>query len=158
MDYKTVVGQEVIRYDGAKGVIKEVDKQGAIHIKYEKDIFDGGYLFDPFVSEEVRFVNDELQKVIDDKIEEITKSQLEIINKSMARNKEEETYYITKKNYNGQDEIVLSLKCDLKDAKIAFSYIIKEQQREMRRDRFGFKWHQVKLFESKTNKKIAQES
>ena len=76
----------------------------------------------------------------------------------MARNKEEETYYITKKNYNGQDEIVLSLKCDLKDAKIAFSYIIKEQQREMRRDRFGFKWHQVKLFESKTNKKIAQES
>ena len=158
MDYKSMVGQKVVRCDNVKGVIKEVDKEGAIHIKFEGDAFSGGYLFDPFLAEQVRFLDETLQKEIDEQIAEIDAKQLDIINKCKANNKEEETYYITKQNTDGINEVVISLKCSYDEALKAFSYVIKEQQREMRKNRNNFKWRVVRLFESKTDKQLRQES
>ena len=159
MDYKQMIGQEVIGFGNIRGKIKSVDKQGGIQIKYENSFLPGTYLFDPFLSEYVRFVDENLQKEIDEKIKERDKKQIEIMNKSIAKGKAEETYYITKEDYDGEHKVVLSLKCDLIDAKIVFVYLIKLQQREMReKSKLGFRWQQLRLYESKTDKKIAQES
>ena len=75
-----------------------------------------------------------------------------------AQNKDEETYYITKENEYGNNETILSLKCDLEDAEKAFLYIIREQVKEKNNFGEGYKWKVLRLFESKTDKQIRQES
>lgn len=156
MNYRAYIGEKVIRYDGEKGIIKDVDRFGFIKIEYENDIFAGSYMYDPFLNEDVRFENEEIQKEIDDKLAEINNKNLELINSSLAAKKEDENFYITMDNEDGSRETIYSLKCDLDSAHRVFSYAVKEQQKVYRR--LNTKWRVVRLFDSKTNKQIAQES
>ena len=156
MDYKKVIGKKVIRYDGVFGVIKEVDNCGNVHIKFEGDWFSGGYLYDPFMNEDVKFVDAELQKEIDVKLNEIQNNNLELLNKSLAKDKKSEKFYITKDNEDGSYDIVYSLDCDVNSAYIIFGFVVHEQQKEYRR--LKNKWRRIRMYDSLTNEIIAQES
>ena len=83
---------------------------------------------------------------------------IETINKLKAKNKEEEKFYITKENEFGLDEIILSLNCGFDDAEKVFLYTIKEQVKEKNNYGEGYKWKVLRLFESKTDKMLRQES
>lgn len=162
MDYKKMIGEKVIRtYDKAEGVIDRVDDKGVIHIKYNGDSFSGGYLFDPFMAEQVVFANANLQSVIDGKIKEIENEQIQLINSHKALDKSNEKFFITMKNEDESEDIVLSLDCSKEEAYFAFSYVVKNQAKELRKAREAgknFRWRQVKLFDARTGEKIAQES
>ena len=107
MDYKSTISEKVVRYDGVSGKITEVDKSGYVHIKFEGDSFAGGYMYDPFLNEDVKFEKQELQALIDAKLLEINQQGINLVNASIAANKSEETYYITKDNEDGTAELVL---------------------------------------------------
>ena len=159
MDYKSAIGQKVFRSsDKAEGVLEKVDNTGTIYIKYKDGRLSGGYLFDPFISEHLVFADPARQQEIDREIDRIDNEQKALIDRAKALRKDEETYYVTLKNEDGADETVLSLHCSEEEAFQAFAYVVKEQQREFRRAHDRFKWRQVKLFETETGKKLAQES
>ena len=156
MDYKSTIGEKVVSYDGVSGKITEVDKSGYVHIKFEGDSFAGGYMYDPFLNEDVKFEKQELQALIDAKLLEINQQCINLVNASIAANKSEETYYITKDNEDGTAELVYSLKCDKQSAYRIFDHVVREQQKEYRR--LHNKWRRIKMFDSKTGEQIAQES
>jgi hypothetical protein len=155
---KSLIGEKVINLSNNEGIITNVDKNGNITIKFQGDYKDGTFLFDPFLSGHVRFVNAKNQDIIDSEIEKIRAEKLYIVKSSIASIKNEETYYITKDNVDGTKEVVYSLKCDLEQACIVFGFVVQEQQKEYRSSNFKTPWRVVRLFESKSNKQIRQES
>ena len=54
MDYKQMIGKEVIGFGKDKGKIKGIDKQGRLQIKYEG--YTDTYCFDPFIKGCVMFL------------------------------------------------------------------------------------------------------
>ena len=69
-----------------------------------------------------------------------------------------ETYFVTKRNEEGEDVKIYSLSYDEEGAFKVFDRAIKEQVKE--RDLLGekFHWKVLKLFESESGRQIAQES
>ena len=43
-----------------------VSRDGAVKVKFVGDVFDGEFMFDPFLSGHIKFANLELQTIIDD--------------------------------------------------------------------------------------------
>ena len=80
MDYSSAVGQDVISYAGKKGVLSGVDSSGNVTLEFEDGIGSGGYLYDPFLNEDVRFVNPDWQRKVDDLLERIHGQIIELIN------------------------------------------------------------------------------
>ena len=80
------------------------------------------------------------------------------IKDSLATRQREETFYITKDNDDGGKEIVYKLKCDKEQALNIFSFVIREQQKEYRKSNFTIKWRIIRMFDSKTDEQICQES
>lgn len=81
-----------------------------------------------------------------------------IIKDSLAAKQRDETFYITKDNNDGTKEIVYKLKCDIEQALNIFSLVIREQQKEYRNSNFTIKWRIIRMFDSKTDEQICQES
>ena len=81
-----------------------------------------------------------------------------IMQNSIATKKSEETFYITKDNQDGSREVVYRLKCDQEQAYMIFGFVIREQQKEYRDSNFTIKWRVIRMFDSKTQEQICQES
>ena len=158
MDYKLTVGEDVLRYDGEKGKVTEVDEQGCVHIRYEGDYFAAGYLYDPFINGDAKFVKTELQAQIDVAISNIENSLIALRDNNIAASEAEETFYVTKANEDGSREVICRLKCDIDIARRIFVFFVKEQQKEYRGAHGAIKWHQLRLYDSATGKIMAQES
>ena len=82
----------------------------------------------------------------------------DIIQNSISTKKSEETFYITKDNQDGSREVVYRLKCDQEQAYTIFGFVIREQQKEYRDSNFTIKWCVIRMFDSKTDVQICQES
>ena len=156
MDYKQYVGEKVIECGGKSGVISKVDDDGTIHIKFDGDIFDGGYMFDPFINGMVKFDKPELQEIVEKELVEIEKPYIELRDKVVTKNLDEAKYRITKDNEDGSLETVYLLKCDEEEARKVFSLVIHEQAKEYRR--LKNKWRRICLFDYISGKQLAQES
>lgn len=161
MDYKEMIGEEVITSDGTYGVITKVENSGEIYIKFYEKWLSGGFLFDPFLAQKVKFVDPEKQKVIDDKINEIESEQKKVVDRCKAKSTDDETFFITvakddnPHHENGLSDKVIGLSCSKEDAYIAFHYYISQQVKIM--NDYGT-FHQIGLYDAKTGKKIAQET
>ena len=158
MDYKTKIGQKIIRYDGVFGVLTEVNEHGFIKAKFEDDLFDGYFMFDPFLDGQFKFADPSLQKEIDDEIAKMRREEEQLIQSALATSPEEEKYYVTLKNEDGTLEKVLSLDCKKEEARVAFGYIVQKQTVEYRKPGANIKWRQVVLWDAKTGQIIAKES
>ena len=154
----SIVGEKVLNASGKEGKITRVSKEGAISVRFMGDAFGGEFMFDPFVSGHVRFVNPDLQKAVDKEIEEIRNRQIEVVNASVVTNGDKETFYITKDCEDGTKEVVYRLKCDENDAYQVFDFVICEQQKEFSASNFKIKWRVVRMFNSETGLQICQES
>lgn len=77
MDYKQMIGKEVIGFGKDKGKIKGIDKQGRLQIKYEG--YTDTYFFDPFINGCVVFADENLQKEIDKETKVIYKEPAEFV-------------------------------------------------------------------------------
>lgn len=64
----SIVGEKVINAAGKEGTIVSVSRDGAVKVKFVGDVFDGEFMFDPFLSGHIKFANQELQTIIDDEI------------------------------------------------------------------------------------------
>ena len=114
-------------------------------------------MFDPFINGEVKFIKEELQKEIDDKINHINNNLIQLRNDSITTSVKNEKFYITRKNFKNEDEVVCRLKCNKEDAYKVFNLFIIEEKAEFEKN--GRKhWRQLKMFDSKTGMQIAQES
>ena len=157
MDYSTAVGQEVLYRDERKGTITKVDDSGYVTIKMEDGGFgDGGYLYDPFINEDFRFVDPAWQSKIEEKLGEIRQYAEELIGKNLVKEDEEANFYITKDKEDGAKETVLRLKGTPQEAQYLFGHVIREQAKVFRQGKI--KWRVVRLFDAKTGKQLAQES
>ena len=152
------VGEKVVSASGKEGKITNVSKNGAISVRFVGDAFGGEFMFDPFLSGHIRFVNPDLQKAVDKEIEDIRNEQLAVVNASVAEKGDKETFYITKDNVDGTKEVVYRLKCDEDDAYRVFGFVVYEQQKEFRAANFKIKWRVVRMFNSETGLQICQES
>ena len=158
MNYRNAVGETVVRYDGVKGIITQVDEGNVVHIQFDGERFAGGYLYDPFINEDVRFVNTEWQNPIDEIINELHEKALKTMKKYMVDSSKEETFRITKDNEDGSKEVVCRLRCTEEDAYRIFALFIKDQQKEYRKADGRIRWRVIRLFDSVNNQQIAQES
>lgn len=157
MDYKSAVGEKVTNRAGKTGTITKVDESGFIHIRYEGEFLEGGYMFDPFINGEVKFIKEELQKEIDDKINHINDDLIKLRKDSVTTSEKNEKFYITRKNFKNEDEVVCRLKCNEEDAYKVFSLFIIEEKAEFEKNNRK-RWRQLKMFDSKSGLQIAQES
>lgn len=80
----SIVGEKVLNASGKEGKITKVSKEGAVSVRFVGDAFGGEFMFDPFLSGHVRFVNAELQAAVDKEIEEIRNRQLQVVNASIV--------------------------------------------------------------------------
>ena len=89
MDYKQMIGKEVIGFGKDKGKIKGIDKQGRLQIKYEG--YTDTYCFDPFIKGCVIFVDENLQKEINKERKAIYDEKMEFVRdyekKALQKNK-----------------------------------------------------------------------
>lgn len=157
MDYSKLIGEKVISSQNKNGTITKVDGNGYIHVKFDGDAFDGGFMFDPFINGYLKFEKPELQKRIDDKIAEIENKLISLVNKCKTADKEKVNFTVTLDNNDGTKEVVLCLNCLEEDAFKCFGYIVSKQQKEYRNPANNIKWRVVRLFD-KDGKQIAQES
>lgn len=157
MDYRKLIGEKVIDSKNKSGAITKVDEYGYVHVKFDGDVFDGGFMFDPFINGYLKFEKPELQKEIDDKIAEIENKSISLVNKCKATDKEKANFTVTLDNNDGTKEAVLFLKCLEEDAFKCFGYVVSKQQKEYRNPANNIKWRVVRLFD-KDGKQIAQES
>jgi hypothetical protein len=153
-----ILGEKVLNASGKEGKITKVSKEGAISVRFMGDAFDGEFMFDPFLSGHVVFVNPKLQAAVDKEIEEVRNRQLEAVNASVATEGDQETFYITKDNSDGTKEIIYKLKCSENDAFIVFGFVASEQQKEFIKSNFTIKWRVIRMFDSATGLQICQES
>ena len=154
---ESLVGERVVDVSNKEGVITKV-ANGNVTIRFDGDWKEGTFLFDPFIRGDVKFINEKLQKVIDDEIGRIYADQLNIVNASIASNKNEETYYITKDRPDGSKERVYGLKCDQEQAFVVFEFVVREQQKGYRSSGYTIPWRVVRMYDAKTDKQICQES
>ena len=154
----SIVGEIVINASGREGKVVGVSRDGAVKVKFAGDAFGGEYMFDPFLSGHIKFKNPELQKPIDDEIAKEYQKTLDIVKASIAAKKDKQTFYITKDNADGTREIIYKLKCDIEQAYTVFGFVVYEQQKEYRASSFTVKWRVVRMFDSKTDEQICQES
>jgi len=159
MDYKTKIGQKIIRYDGVNGILSEVNEHGFIKADFEDDLFGGYFMFDPFLDGRFKFADPSLQKEIDDKIAEMRREEEKLIQSTLAASPDKEKYYVTLKNEDGTLEKVLSLDCAEEEARMAFCYVVRKQQGIQRRNQgANFKWRIVELWDVNKDHCIARES
>ena len=154
----SIVGKKVIDAFGKEGTIISVGKDGAIKVRFGGDTLGGEYMFDPFLCGHIKFTDPELQKPIDDEIEEERQRILSVVNASVAKKKDKQTFYITKDNNDGTKEVICRLKCDRDQAYTVFGFVVSEQQKEYRASGFTVKWRVVRMFDSQTDEQICQES
>ena len=69
----SIVGEKVLNASGKEGKITKVSKEGAVSVRFAGDAFGGEFMFDPFLSGHVIFVNPKLQAAVDKEIEEVRK-------------------------------------------------------------------------------------
>ena len=153
-----IVGERVINAAGKEGTIVSVSRNGAVKVKFVGDSFGGEFMFDPFLSGHIKFANQELQKTIDDEIAKEYQQTLDVVNASIAKKKDKQTFYITKDNDDSTKEIIYRLKCDKDQAYTVFCFVVSEQQKEYRASGFTIKWRVVRMFDSQTDEQICQES
>ena len=154
----SIVGEKVINAASKDGTIVSVSRDGAVKVKFVGDVFDGEFMFDPFLSAHIKFANQELQKPIADEIAKEYQQTLDIVNASIAKKKDKQTFYITKDNDDGTKEIIYRLKCDKDQAYTVFCFVVSEQQKEYRASGFTIKWRVVRMFDFETDEQICQES
>lgn len=154
----SIVGEKVLNASGKEGKITKVSKEGAVSVRFVGDAFGGEFMFDPFLSGHVRFVNAELQAAVDKEIEEVRNKQLKVVNDSVATEGDKETFYITKDNADGTKEVVYRLKCGENDAFTVFGFVASEQQKEFIKSNFTIKWRVIRMFNSETGLQVCQES
>lgn len=154
----SIVGEPIITPSGKEGTVISASKDGAIKVMFTGDCFDGEYMFDPFLSGHIKFVNSELQKPIDDEIEKTRQEQIATANACIAQEGDVETFYITEDNDDGTKETIYKLKCDKSQAYDVFSFVVTEQQKEYRASEFAVNWRVVRMFDSQTDEQICQES
>lgn len=154
----SIVGERVINSSGKEGKIVSVSRDGAVKVKFDGDVFGGEYMFDPFVSGHIKFANPELQKPIDDEIAKEYQEMLDVVNASIATKKDKQTFYITKDKEDGTKEVIYRLKCGIEQAYTVFGFVVYEQQKEYRASNFAIKWRVVRMFDSKTDEQVCQES
>lgn len=154
----SIVGEGVITPSGKEGTIISVSKDGAVKVRFNGDAFGGEYMFDPFLSGHIKFINAELQALIDAEIEGLHQEQLARVKACVAQSGEKATFYITKDKADGTKETVYRLKCDKDQAYDVFGFVVMEQQKEYRASGFSIKWRVVRMFDCKTNEQICQES
>ena len=155
MDYKSVIGERIKRLDEVEGRIVSVDEQGTIELTFDDNRSSGGYLYDPFLRGEFKFVKEELQSQIDTEIAHFVEKQRAIIMSKVVSVSGEETYRITQANEEGVHEVILLLNCTEQEARMAFGFYIREEEKYMHE---CHKWRQLRLIEAKTGKCIGQES
>lgn len=154
----SIVGEAVITPSGKDGTIISVSKDGAVKVRFKEDAFGGEYMFDPFLSGHIKFVNVALQAPIDAEIERLYQEQMARVKTYIAKSGEKATFYITKDKADGTKETVCKLKCDKNQAYDVFGFVVMEQQKEYRASGFSIKWRVVRMFDCKTNEQICQES
>lgn len=158
MDYSTAVGQEVLSRDERKGKITKVSDSGCVTIKMDDGGFgDGGYLYDPFINEDFKFVDPVWQGKVEAVLAEIQKEAEDLKKKVCVPEEEEADFYITKDCEKCKPETVLRIKGTVQEAEFLFGCVIKEQQKEFRSGKME-KWRVVRLFDAKTGNQLAQES
>ena len=158
MDYRAQIGQKILSSDGAVGVLSDVNEQGYIKADFEDNLYEGYFMFDPFLEGRFQFLDPLLQREIDDQIAAIRHKQEELIQSIKAISPDQETYYVTLENGDGMLEKVLSLNCNKEQAFEAFRYVVDCQAIEYRKPGVNIKWRQVRLWDVKTGRHIAQES
>jgi len=112
----SIVGEPIITPSGKEGTVISASKDGAIKVMFTGGCFDGEYMFNPFLSGHIKFVNSELQKPIDDEIEKTRQEQIATANACIAQEGDVETFYITEDNDDGTKETIYKLKCDKSQA------------------------------------------
>lgn len=157
MDYSKLIGENVINSQNKNGTIIKIDENGLIHVKFDGDTFDGGFMFDPFINGYLKFENPELQKEIDNKINNIENKLVSLVDKCKTTDKDKANFTVTLDNNDGTKEIVFYLNCLEEDAFKCFGYVISKQQKEYRNPDNIIKWRVVRLFD-KDGKQMAQES
>ena len=159
MEYdSSIIGEKVVDASGREGTVVKPNTKGAVKVKFNGDCFGGEYMVDPFLSGYLRFVNPELQKPIDVEIGRMRQELIEMVNNCVAQEGDVETFYITKDNKDKTKEIIYRLKCDKEKAYKIFSFVVSEQQKEVRASKFSIKWRVVRMFDAKNNEQICQES
>lgn len=153
-----IVGEVVITPSGKEGTIIGVSKDGAVKVRFKGDSFGGEYMFDPFLSGHLKFVNVALQAPIDVEIEKLYQDQIARVKTCIAKRGEKTTFYITKDNADGSKETVYKLNCDKNQAYDVFGFVVMEQQKEYRASGFSIKWRVVRMFDCKTGEQVCQES
>ena len=81
-----------------------------------------------------------------------------LIQDSIANRPNRGNFYITKDNSDGTKETVYRLKCNKEQALKIFHFVIEEQQKEYRNSNYTIKWRIIRMFDSKTDEQICQES
>ena len=81
----SIVGEKVVNAAGKDGTIVSVSRDGAVKVKFVGDVFDGEFMFDPFLSGHIKFANQELQTIIDDEIAKEYQKTLDVLNSSIAK-------------------------------------------------------------------------
>ncbi len=154
----SLIGERVISIFGKQGTITRVEDDGKVSVEFDGEYRESGYLYCPFFTGDLKFEKTELQEQIDKIIEEQEKEELELVNSLLATKKSQERYYITLDNEDGTREVVYRLKSNRKNAFIVFGYAVKQQQKEYRKPENKKRWRVVRMFDSKTNEQICQES
>jgi len=157
MDYTKAVGQRVMVFGKKEGVLSDIDKSGTIRIRLDGDSFSSGFLYDPFVNEDAMFLNKEWQDLVDAEIAKILENAKTIIDRSVPVNQDDEKFYITREEINGEKEVICRLNCSDDDAKEVFCYVVRMQLSELQNSA-SKKWKLLRIYDSKTGRILAQES
>ena len=163
MDYKQFLGETVINCKtGAIGRLTKVDDKGYFTIFHPREVQKvTNYMFDPFIAEEYRFENPDVQKEIDNEIKAIEKEALDFIASKNTNVEEDIKYIISLDNPDGSFEIIHKLDSTLDEAHAIFSFEEKKQQKAMRTARnnnITFNWRVIRLFDYKTKELLRKES
>lgn len=90
---------------------------------------------------------------------EYTKTEIKkLIKNSITDKKAEETFYITKDNPDGTKEIIYKLKCEKEQAFTIFNFVVREQKKEYTNSNGSIKWRVVRMFDSRADEQVCQES
>ena len=155
---QSIVGEKVLNELGKEGIITKLSCEGAISVRFTGEFFDGQFMFDPFLSGRLRFVNPDLQQTVDREIAKIKEKEAKLLRSSLVKKGKPETYYITKDKEDGPAEVVYRLGCGSANAHAVFDFVVSEQQSERRASGGKLKWRVVRLFDSKTGDMIRKES
>ena len=159
MDYKQYVNETVIRNDNVRGKLVAVDENGYLEFKFDDGIYDGAFMYDPFIDELFRFENPSIQKQIDDYLINQDRKVIDLINEKSVSNPDEANYIFVSQEYHSDKETVIHmLKCDLGEFNQIAYFEIKKHKRVMVNTPEKYKPCVFKGYEAKTKKQIFQET